>query len=99
VSYLPVVLDKANTAGIPVFGSEVEQVKNGCAASEGLDYVSLGRQTGILAARVLQGEDAGVIPFEQIVESRLYVNQAVLDRFGITMTQEDIDRAEFVSND
>lgn len=44
VSALALVLDKANAAGKPVFGSEIEQVKLGCAAAEGLDYIALGRQ-------------------------------------------------------
>ena len=46
----------ANEAKIPVFGSEIEQVKIGCLAAEGLDYVELGRQTGKMAAQVLKGE-------------------------------------------
>ena len=46
VSSLPTLLDAAKKAGIPVFGSEIEQVKNGCVATEGLDYVALGKQTG-----------------------------------------------------
>ena len=29
------ILDKANGAKIPVFGSEIEQVKSGCVASDG----------------------------------------------------------------
>ena len=37
VSALALVLDKANAAGKPVFGSEIEQVKLGCVAAEGLD--------------------------------------------------------------
>ena len=42
VSALPTVLDQANEKNIPVFGSEIEQVKRGCLAAEGLDYVNLG---------------------------------------------------------
>ena len=57
VSSLPTLLDAAKKAGIPVFGSEIEQVKNGCVATEGLDYVALGKQTGEMAAKVLAGED------------------------------------------
>lgn len=34
VAALPTLLDAANNAGIPVFGSEIEQVKNGCVATE-----------------------------------------------------------------
>ena len=42
------VLDKANNAKIPVFGSEIEQVKAGCVASMGIDYYQLGIETGKL---------------------------------------------------
>ena len=40
VSALQTVLAAANDAKIPVFGSEVEQVKNGCVAAVGIDYVA-----------------------------------------------------------
>ena len=46
VASLSVLLEKANAAKIPVFGSEEEQVKNGCIASAGLDYFNLGIQAG-----------------------------------------------------
>ena len=41
VNALQTVLDKANNAKIPVFGSEIEQVKSGCVASMGIDYYQL----------------------------------------------------------
>ena len=45
VASLPVILDKAAAKNIPVFGSEIEQVKIGCLAAMGLDYIELaGRQ-------------------------------------------------------
>ena len=40
------VLHLTDEAGIPVFGSEVEQVVNGCLATEGIDYVALGPAGG-----------------------------------------------------
>ena len=46
VNSLATILDKANAQKIPVFGSEIEQVKLGCLAAEGLDYIKLGKQTG-----------------------------------------------------
>ena len=88
VSALALVLDKANTARKPVFGSEIEQVKLGCVASEGLDYLALGRQTGLMAARVLKGEAAADIPYEIITEPSLYVNSAMLKAFGLTLPEE-----------
>ena len=94
VSALALVLDKANAAGKPVFGSEIEQVKLGCAAAEGLDYIALGRQTGLMAAKVLKGEaKASEIPYEIITEPQLYVNSDALAKFGITLSDELAARA------
>lgn len=94
VAALPTVLDAANNAKIPVFGSEIEQVKNGCAATEGLDYVALGRQTGAMAARVLKGEDISDIDFETITEYSLYVNSDVLAGLGISVPDDLKDKAQ-----
>ncbi len=88
VSALATVLDAANKAGIPVFGSEIEQVKNGCVATEGLDYVALGNQTGKIAARVLKGENAQDIPYETISEYSLYINSAALESLGIECPED-----------
>ena len=88
VNNLDTVLAKATEAGIPVFGSEVEQVVNGCAASMGLDYVELGRQTGKMAAAVLKGEDASTIPVEVISSGSLYVNSEVMSQFNLTIPDE-----------
>lgn len=88
VSALATVLDAANKVKIPVFGSEIEQVKNGCVATEGLDYVALGKQTGAMAARVLKGEKAEDIPFETITEYSLYINSAALESLGMTCPED-----------
>lgn len=88
VQGLQTVLAKANTAGIPVFGSEVEQVKNGCLASEGIDYIALGRQTGAMAAKVLKGEaKASEINFEKCEGANLYINTQVAADLGITFPE------------
>lgn len=89
VSSLPVILDKAGKKGIPVFGSEVEQVKIGCLATVGLDYVDLGIQTGKMAAQVLKGEKkASEMNFEVIKEASFYGNNKVAEELGITLPEE-----------
>ncbi len=98
VSYLSVVLEKANAAGKPVFGSEIEQVKLGCVAAEGIEYLELGRQTGRMAAKVLKGEaKASEIPFELISNSYLYVNKTAMAQFGIELPADLADRANDVT--
>ena len=94
VSSLATILDKANAANIPVFGSEIEQVKLGCLAAEGLDYVALGKQTGKMAAEILKGEKkAPEMNFETITEPGFYVNEKVAENLGVTVPQDLADEA------
>ena len=94
VSSLPVILDKAAKKNIPVFGSEVEQVKIGCLASMGLDYISLGEQTGKMAAQVLKGEKkASEMNFEVIEQASFYGNNQVAANLGIAIPAELADNA------
>ncbi len=88
VTALQTVLEEANKAGIPVFGSEVEQVKAGCVASMGLEYFELGRQTGHMAAKVLKGETkASDMNFEVTSEPSLYVNFAAAEKIGLALPE------------
>jgi len=94
VNSLPTILEKANAKNIPVFGSEVEQVKLGCLAAEGIDYVALGKETGKMAAQVLKGEKkASEMPFLAVSETGLYVNTKVAENLGITLSDEMVSGA------
>lgn len=97
VGALPLVLEKADAKNIPVFGSEIEQVKLGCVASEGIEYIELGKQTGKMAAKILKDEKtANEIPYEIIKESSLYINSEVMSKYGFTLPKELEDRAIYV---
>ena len=86
VDNLSVVLHAANDAKIPVFGSEEEQVKNGCLASESIDYVELGKATGRMAAKVLKGEATPQeLAVSVISASTPVYNKTVLDALGLTL--------------
>ena len=96
VSALQTVLSYANEANIPVFGSEIEQVKNGCLASMGIDYIALGEQTGQMAAAILKGEStASEMNFETCEGASLYVNTEAAENLGIELSEDYIaDAAE-----
>ena len=85
VDNLSAVIKAANDGGIPVFGSEIEQVKNGCLASESIDYVALGEQTGRMAARILSGEDASTMTVEEVEYATPVYNSEVLEALGLTL--------------
>ena len=95
VGVLPAILEKTDAAGIPVYGSEIEQVKNGCVAGAGLDYVQLGIQTGLMAAKVLKGEAACQdLPYEIIENYGLYINSDALNALGITVPEDIAAQAQ-----
>lgn len=94
VGVLSSILEKTNEAGIPVYGSEVEQVTLGCVAAAGIDYFELGRQTGAMAAKVLKGEaKASEIPYETIAEYGIYVNSGAIAEMELTVPEDIAEKA------
>lgn len=87
VNNLSVLLEAANSAGIPVYGSEVEQVKNGCLAAVSIDYVALGKVTGEMAIDALGGADVASMAVKTITDATPVVNTEVLGELGMTMPE------------
>lgn len=98
VNNLSVLLEKANAAGVPVYGSEIEQVKNGCAASISIDYVALGEKTAQMAVEVLDGKNPAEMPVGKISEGTPVVNPEVLASFGITVPDSLKDAEQVTTN-
>ena len=89
VNNLSSELQAAKKAGIPVFGSEVEQVKNGCLASQSIDYVALGKQTGLMAAKILKGEATpSDLPVYTVEDATPVYNETVLQEMGLSLPSE-----------
>lgn len=94
VEALQTVLAKANEKNIPVFGSEIEQVKAGCVASMGIEYFELGKQTGAMAAKILKGEAAAKdTPFISASEAELYVNTAAAEKINMELDATYVETA------
>ncbi len=87
VNNLSVLLSAAEDNGIPVYGSEVEQVKNGCLASISIDYVALGRVTGFMAADALSGASLADMSVKTISEGTPVVNTEVMEAFGMSLPE------------
>ena len=88
VNNLSVVLSAANSRGIPVYGSEVEQVINGCMASVSIDYVALGKTTGEMAVKVLRGSDITKMAVQTISDAKPVYNSEVLNALGLTLPSQ-----------
>lgn len=83
-----VIIQKANEKKIPVLGAVEDYVKQGAIATQGIDNYKVGYQTGVMAARVLSGEDVNTIPFETLKETDLIINTKALADLGITVSDD-----------
>ena len=91
VNNLSVLLQKAQEADIPVYGSEIEQVANGCLASQSIDYVAVGKISGEMAADVLNGADASQMAVRTVSECTPVYNSKTLSERGLTLPAEYAD--------
>ena len=98
VNNLSVLLEAANNAGVPVYGSEVEQVKNGCLASVSIDYVALGKVTGEMAADALGGAKLETMAVKTISDATPVVNTDVLAAFNMTLPAAYSDCEKVTTN-
>ena len=95
VENLSLVLHVTDEAGIPVFGSEVEQVVNGCLATQGIDYVEVGRAAGLMAAKILNGEAQPTdIPVLEVSDVTPAYNSEVAARLGLTLPEDYADASD-----
>ena len=86
VNNFSVVTNATDPAGIPIFGSEIEQVaRYGCVASESLDYVALGILTGEMAGEILKGEDVMTMPVRVVKDSFPVYNSEIMSKFELQL--------------
>lgn len=98
VNNLSVVTNATDPAGIPIFGSEVEQVSRyGCVAAESLDYVALGIKTGEMAGKILKGEDVMTMPVEVIKDSKPVFNLENMAKFDLMLPSEYAGATEVIT--
>lgn len=89
VNHLSALLQAANEAKIPIFGSEVEQVRDGCLASVSIDFVSLGEETGKMAAKVLDGAaKPSETPVYVVDFGKPVYNKQTLNNLGLSLPAE-----------
>ena len=84
------ILPITNEKKIPVFGSEIEQVKVGCAASASIEYIDVGKAAGKAAAEILGGKNASDIPVATITEPNNFYNSKVCAALGLTVPENII---------
>ncbi len=82
------ILESALTRQVPVVGFSSELTRLGALLSFSLDYGEVGRETGLLAKRILNGEQP--LPFKPVPVQRIKitVNQKTARYLGIAIPKE-----------
>jgi putative ABC transport system substrate-binding protein len=96
VSAMPTVLQTAHNRKIPVFASENNSVKQGAIATLGIDYYQLGRQTGSMAVRILNGADPAEMPVESSKELKIYLNKKSAAEIDLEIPEKLLESADTV---
>ena len=79
----------ARENGVLTIVGESNMVKNGGAASIGVDYYRLGKQTAIMADKILKGEaKTDEIPIETLEDLDVYINSKTLKDLGIDVPSD-----------
>lgn len=95
-SAVPSIMKIAKENNVPVFAAEKGQVENGAIATRGIDYFTLGKETGQIAARVLNGEDPVSIPITGSKNLQLIVNKKAVEDFNLEIPDNLEDKIDIL---
>ncbi|WP_426416190.1 ABC transporter substrate-binding protein [Aestuariirhabdus sp. LZHN29] len=96
ISALEVIVKVAEQNLIPVVTGDTDSVARGAVAAQGFNYYEVGRQTGIMVARILDGESPANMPVEGVQRLELFVNPGAAKRMGIMLNDSLIQSAKTV---
>jgi putative ABC transport system substrate-binding protein len=85
-----------NDARIPLVASDTDSVKRGAIAAYGVNFYALGRATGKIVARILQGEKPGNIPSSVSKDLALFINPAAAQKQGVALAPAFLKQADQV---
>ena len=78
---------------LPIFAADVDSVKRGAVAAMGFDYYQHGRQTGAMAAKILNGTKPESLPVEFQKELQLHINAGFSRQMGLEPPAEMVKKA------
>jgi len=87
-SAMPVVAQVANKAKLPVYVGADSMVKDGGLATYGVNYTTLGQETGKMVADILKGTKPGDIPVKSMSDVEIYLNKDTAAAIGINIPDD-----------
>ncbi len=88
------IVKATQSAKLPLIINDPEFTSRGALACVGLGWYPAGRAGGMLAARVLRGENPQNIPFQEVAEKKLVLNQQAAKSLGVVFPQDLVKAAQ-----
>lgn len=92
-SAMPIIVETLNKAKIPFYVGADSMVADGGLATYGINYVILGKETGTMAALVLNGAATADMAVKTMTDMDIYVNTDTAKAIGIEIPQSVLDKA------
>ncbi len=100
VSALTSLTEVANRAGVPIVSADPSSAEEfDVLAAYGFDYYTMGRATGRLISRIVEGESTASIPTQYMTDPSdllLLLNLDVAAQLGLQIPQAVIDQADMI---
>jgi ABC-type uncharacterized transport system substrate-binding protein len=90
----PSIARAAERARLPLFGFSSGQIKRGAVLVLANDHFDGGRESALIAARVMRGESPARFPYQGIRRTRLLVNPEAARAVGLAIPEPVLARAE-----
>lgn len=93
ISAYEALVKVGNETDTPLIAADTDSVKRGAVAALGLNYHDLGRQTGQVVVRILNGEAPGSIASQRSDKLDLFVNLKAAEEQGVTVPEAVVSAA------
>ena len=87
-SAMPQVVEAANAAGIPVYGSDPVMVQSGALACVSVSNTQLGERAAEMAFDILQGKAVAEVAAESMTTFQYVCSAAAAEQLGITLPED-----------
>lgn len=94
VSALESVIQVGQDNQVPVFAGDTDSVERGAIAALSFDYYDVGRQTGAMVTRVLQGSRPGDLAVEYVQDLKLSINPTAAEAMGVDLPESVTSAAD-----
>ena len=81
-------------AKLPIFAADTDSVGRGAVAALAVDYYRMGRQTGEMVGRILQGTRPADMPVETLREFQIYLNPGSAAKMGLEIPPDLLQKAD-----